>query len=36
MVLKTNDLSETQIDPLGYQLYELTEEEIAILEGSSK
>jgi hypothetical protein len=31
----TTDL-EAQIDQLVYQLYELTEEEIAIVEGSSK
>jgi hypothetical protein len=35
---KKSDISqlETQIDQLVYQLYDLTEEEIAIVEGSSK
>ena len=32
----TNDLPEIQIDQLVYQLYGLTEEEIAIVENSNK
>jgi hypothetical protein len=34
MGLKTNKLSENQIDQLVYQLYELTEEEIKIIENA--
>ena len=33
---KTNDLPEIQIEQLVYQLYGLTEDEIAIVEGSGK